>query len=171
MQELWLAAVRVEARSGKTSDADVLLARGLQDCEGAEGAGILWAEAVLTAPRPLRKGKMADALKRLNSDAHVFAAIAQMFASDRKYDLARRYFVRATTLDSSIGDSWALFYKLECAQGTPEGAAAVLEAMKKADPHHGERWCRVSKDPGSAHQPLEVLLKKTIIDFDTLPPP
>ena len=168
---LWLAAVRTEARSGKATDAEVLLARALQDCEGAEGAGELWAEAILTAPRPLRKGKMADALKRLQNDAHVFAAIARMFAVDRKHDLARRYFTRATTLAPSVGDFWALWWQLESQHGSADAAAAVLDAARKADPHHGERWCRVSKDPANAHQPVDVLLKKTVADFDTLPPP
>jgi len=40
-----------------------------------------------------------------------------------------------------------------------------------ADPHHGERWVRVSKAVVNAHQPVDVLLKKVVVDIDTLPAP
>jgi pre-mRNA-processing factor 6 len=65
---LWLAAVRQELAadpSGVDPDAikaaDALLAKGLQECPGS---GALWAQAVKAAPRPQRKAKSVDALKR-----------------------------------------------------------------------------------------------------------
>ena len=42
----------------------------------------------------------------------------------------------------------------------------VLEEMRKAEPRHGERWQRVSKDPANAHASSETILKKVIIDMD-----
>ena len=42
----------------------------------------------------------------------------------------------------------------------------VLEEMRKAEPRHGERWQRVSKDPANAHPSSETILKKVIIDMD-----
>ena len=47
----------------------------------------------------------------------------------------------------------------------------VLEEMKKAEPHHGERWQRVSKDPQNAHASLETILRKVILDIDNQPAP
>jgi pre-mRNA-processing factor 6 len=47
----------------------------------------------------------------------------------------------------------------------------VLEEMKKAEPHHGDRWQRVSKDPANAHASLETILKKVIVDIDNQPAP
>ncbi len=47
----------------------------------------------------------------------------------------------------------------------------VLEEMKKAEPHHGERWQRVSKDPANAHAQLETILKKVVVDMDNQPAP
>lgn len=55
--------------------------------------------------------------------------------------------------------------------GTPESQAAVLAKAVSSDPHHGERWVRVSKDVANAHQSQDVLLKKVVVDIDTLPPP
>ncbi|EFJ46600.1 hypothetical protein VOLCADRAFT_62457 [Volvox carteri f. nagariensis] len=84
---------------------------------------------------------------------------------------ARSWFNRAVTLNPDIGDHWAHFYKFECQFGTPEQQADVSSRCAAAEPHHGERWCRVSKDPRNAHQPVEVLLRRTVQDLDSLPPP
>jgi hypothetical protein len=35
-----------------------------------------------------------------------------------------------------------------------------------AEPHHGERWQRVAKNPANAHQSTEVLLKKVAVELD-----
>jgi pre-mRNA-processing factor 6 len=66
--ELWLAAIRTEQRAGSTKAAEALLAKGLQDCPNA---GLLWAEAVAMAPRPQRRTKAADAMKRCDNDPFV----------------------------------------------------------------------------------------------------
>lgn len=43
MDELWLAAIRLEQRAGADKNAATLLAKALQDCPAS---GPLWAEAV-----------------------------------------------------------------------------------------------------------------------------
>eukprot|EP00198_Chlamydomonas_reinhardtii_P003302 XP_001692638.1 splicing factor, component of the U4/U6-U5 snRNP complex [Chlamydomonas reinhardtii] len=166
--ELWLAAIRTEQRAGNEKAADTALAKALQDCPTS---GPLWAEAISMAPRPARKTKATDALKRCDNDPHVVAAVAQLFWADRKVEKARSWFNRAVTLNPDIGDHWAQFYKFECQFGTPEQQADVSSRCAAAEPHHGERWCRVSKDTRNAHQPPEVLLRRTVADIDTLPPP
>jgi len=98
------------------------------------------------------------------------AAVAQLFWADRKIDKARSWWTRAVTLDPDIGDYWAQLWKFEGQHGTPESQAAVLAKAVAADPHHGERWTRVSKDVANAHLPVDVLLKKVVVDIDTLPP-
>lgn len=70
-----------------------------------------------------------------------------------------------------MGDFWALLHKFECQHGTPELQAAVIERCNTAEPHHGERWQRVAKDPANAHLPIDTILKKVVIDIDNLPPP
>ena len=62
-------------------------------------------------------------------------------------------------------------YKFECQHGTTESQEAVLKKAAESEPNTGERWCRVAKDPKHAHLPKETLLKKTVVDIDTLPPP
>lgn len=166
--QLWLAAIRTEQRANNTKAAETLLAKALQDCPNS---GMLWAEAVAMAPRPQRKTKSADALKRCDNDPHVIAAVAQLFWADRKVDKARSWFNRAVTLDPDVGDFWALYYKFECQHGTAESQEQVVKRCVTAEPHHGERWTRVSKDASNAHQPIEVLLNKCVVDIDTLPAP
>ena len=47
-------------------------------------SGVLWAEAISMAPRPQRRAKSVDALKRCNDDSHIIAAVAQLFKNDGK---------------------------------------------------------------------------------------
>lgn len=51
-------------------------AQALQDCPAS---GALWAEAIAMAPRPQRKTKSADAMKRCDNDPLVHAAVATLF--------------------------------------------------------------------------------------------
>ena len=75
--KLHLSAVQ-EAASADTCRPAVLLVIFccVQECGSS---GRLWAEAISSAPRPARKQKGTEALKRCNDDPHVVAAIAQLF--------------------------------------------------------------------------------------------
>jgi pre-mRNA-processing factor 6 len=53
----------------------------VQECPTS---GMLHAEAISMAPRPQRRAKSVDALKRCNDDPHIIAAVAQLFWHDRK---------------------------------------------------------------------------------------
>jgi pre-mRNA-processing factor 6 len=55
--------------------------RPAQECPTS---GMLHAEAISMAPRPQRRAKSVDALKRCNDDPHIIAAVAQLFWHDRK---------------------------------------------------------------------------------------
>ena len=46
------------------------------------------------APRPARKSRSADALKRNDKDPHIIAAVAMLFWNDRKVDKSRAWFER-----------------------------------------------------------------------------
>jgi len=65
-----------------------------------------------------------------------------------------------------VGDFWAAYYKFECQFGGSELQEAVVKRFLGAEPRHGERWQRVSKDPANAHQKPEVVLKKVVLDLD-----
>jgi pre-mRNA-processing factor 6 len=162
-EELWLAAIRTELRGHNSKAADALLAKSLQECPNS---GRLWAEAIKIAARPARKSKSVDALKKCNDDPYVVAAVACLFWQERKVDKARSWFIRATTLDSDIGDHWAMYYKFELEHGGAEGAEEVVRKCVAADPHHGERWQRVAKDVANAHNKVDVLLKKVAAVLD-----
>lgn len=73
--ELWLEAIRNELKSGGARDmANMLMARALQECPTS---GLLWAEAIFMEPRPQRKTKSVDALKKCEHDPHVLLAVSK----------------------------------------------------------------------------------------------
>lgn len=123
------------------------------------------------APRPQRKSKSVDALKRCDNDPYIIATIAQLFAADRKVDKARDWFNRSVTLNGDVGDFWARFYRFECQHGTAEQQQAVLQRCVKAEPHHGDYWTRISKRVENAHDTVETLLKKVALSIENDPAP
>uniref|UniRef100_A0A0C9S9J4 TSA: Wollemia nobilis Ref_Wollemi_Transcript_239_3443 transcribed RNA sequence n=1 Tax=Wollemia nobilis TaxID=56998 RepID=A0A0C9S9J4_9CONI len=158
--ELWLAAIRAESRHGNKKESEVLMAKALQECPTS---GILWAAAIEMAPRPQRKTKSMDALKRCDHDPYVIAAVAKLFWHDRKVDKARNWFNRAVTLAPDNGDFWAQYYKFELQHGTEEIQQDVLKRCIAAEPRHGERWTSISKAVENSHQPIEAILKKVVV--------
>ncbi|THH32434.1 hypothetical protein EUX98_g1787, partial [Antrodiella citrinella] len=64
-ETLWAEAVGVEERSGGPAQAKTVLARGLQECPTS---GLLWSMAIWSEPRPTRKSRSADALRKSADD-------------------------------------------------------------------------------------------------------
>lgn len=141
--ELWQEAVRLERRSGNPKLAVTLMAKALQECPTS---GLLLAENISSAPRVEQKSKAADAIKRCPDNARVIAAVASLFASERKTEKARKWFDRAVILDPDLGDSWAKFYAFELESGTEEQQQAVKDRCLATEPHHGEVWASVTKN-------------------------
>ena len=166
--EVWLAAIRLERRSGNIKACENLVAKALQSCPNS---GILWSEVITTAPRPQRKSKSVDALKRCNNDPQVVCAVAQLFMTDHKVEKARAWFNRAVTLDPDCGDLWAHLYRYECAYGQQQQRDDVIARCERNDPKHGERWSRVSKSLENPHASCSVILQKTALDIDQHPIP
>ncbi|RKP34322.1 hypothetical protein BJ085DRAFT_36399 [Dimargaris cristalligena] len=156
--DLWLDAIRLEARqSGPTAAATrLVVSKALQECPSA---GQLWAEAIFLEPRPQRKTRSVDAMKKCHDDPHLMAAIARLFWSERKNDKARVWFQRAAQLNGDIGDTWAWWYKFESEQGTPDNADQVRVACAKAEPHHGDHWQPVAKDIANFGKPVSDILQ------------
>ncbi|KAF6200949.1 hypothetical protein GE061_005396 [Apolygus lucorum] len=139
---LWLEAIRVEFRAGKRDISNTLMAKALQECPNS---GILWAEAIFLEPRPQRKTKSVDALKRCEHDPHVLLAVSKLFWSEHKLQKCRDWFNRTVKIEPDLGDSWAYFYKFEILNGSEEQQEDVKKRCISAEPHHGEMWCAVSK--------------------------
>ena len=49
-------------------------------------------------------------------------------------------------IDPDLGDAWAFFYKFELLHGNEQQQEDVKTRCKAAEPHHGEYWCKVSKE-------------------------
>jgi len=150
--ELWLEAIRLERRAGNDKLAVSLMARALQECPSS---GFLLAENISTSPRVEQKSKSADAIKRRPDDPRVIAAVASLFASERKHDKARKWFERAAKLDPDLGDSWARWYAFELDAGKKEGQEDVKQRCVAAEPKHGELWCVVSKAMANRRKPTK----------------
>lgn len=140
---LWLKAIRIELGMGKKDQAQALLARALQECPSA---GILWAEAIFMEPRPKRKTKSVDAMKKCEHDPAVLLAVAKLFWSERKIQKAREWFTRTVKLEPDLGDAWIYFYKFELLHGSAEQQEEVKSRCVAAEPKHGELWCKYAKD-------------------------
>ena len=152
--DLWLAAVRLERRHGNRKLAENLGAKALQECPQS---GELWADEIESAPRPARKGKSLEALKRCDNNAHVIVAVSKLFVAERKHAKARKWFNRACALDPDLGDAWAHYYAFELAEGAQADQDDVKDRCINAEPAHGELWTSISKHP--AHARADVATK------------
>ncbi|CAL8108543.1 unnamed protein product [Calicophoron daubneyi] len=142
--DLWLQSIRLEQRANLKPVAESLLSKALQECPNA---GCLWAEAIFMTPRAQRKSKSVDALKKCEHDPLVLLAVSKMFWCERLVSKARNWFTRTVKLEPDLGDAWAYFYKFELQHGTEDQQKEVRQRCITAEPHHGEAWCRVAKQP------------------------
>ncbi|GAA6064103.1 hypothetical protein JCM10212_003666 [Sporobolomyces blumeae] len=165
--EVWLESVKVEERD-QSGAAKGMLARALQ---ALPTSGLLHSYSVWTEPRPTRKTRSVDALKKTNNAPPVIVTVSRLFWAERKIDKARDWFGRAVAADSDYGDAWAWWWKFEKQHGTDETRQALLEKCKAADPHHGLTWQSVSKDPQNVGKDLEALLNLAADKVEELNPP
>jgi pre-mRNA-processing factor 6 len=122
---LWAESVGVEERSGGAAQAKSMLARGLQECPTS---GLLWSMSIWAEPRPMRKSKSVDALKKSADNPVIICTVARLFWAERKIEKARQWFGRAVATDTDLGDSWGWWLKFERQHGTPvrlPGTAAL----------------------------------------------
>lgn len=91
---LWLAAIRIELSAGLKEMANSLMARALQECPTS---GELYAEAIFMEPRPQRKSKSVDALKKCEHDPYVLLAVSKLFWSEHKLQKCRDWFNRTVS--------------------------------------------------------------------------
>jgi pre-mRNA-processing factor 6 len=160
--QLWLEATRLERRSGNPQLADSLLARALQE---SPKSGALLAEHITTAPRVAQKGRSASAIKRNPESPLVIAAVAALFATDKKIAKARKWFERAVLLDPDVGDSWAKYYAFERQHGTSQQQLLVKERCVRAEPNHGEVWQSTNKDMANRHKTVEEGLELVVTEL------
>lgn len=78
-------------------------------------------------PKPVRKSRAVDALKKTRDDPRVIATVACVFWDDGAYEKARTWFGRATTADPDNGDIWAMWWKFESKKGTEVSYICPLE--------------------------------------------
>jgi pre-mRNA-processing factor 6 len=112
---LWAEAIDVEERSGGAAQAKSMLARGLQECPTS---GLLWSMSIWSEPRPMRKSRSVDALKKSADNPVIICTVARLFWAERKIEKARQWFGRAVVTDTDLGDSWGWWLKFERQHGT-----------------------------------------------------
>uniref|UniRef100_A0AAV1U8V8 PRP1 splicing factor N-terminal domain-containing protein n=1 Tax=Peronospora matthiolae TaxID=2874970 RepID=A0AAV1U8V8_9STRA len=153
---LWLEAARLEARWNNPKGQEMLMAKALQECPES---GILLAESIDIAPRAQQKRASFTALKKKDNDTSVCLSVAKLFWQERKYSKARKWLERTVQLDSDFGDAWAHYYLFELRYGTKEAAEKILKRAVMSDPHHGEKWTRISKQTQNRRKKTEELVK------------
>ncbi|KAF8234443.1 hypothetical protein L208DRAFT_1261695 [Tricholoma matsutake] len=143
---LWAEAVGVEERSGGASQAKSMLARGLQECPTS---GLLWTMSIWAEPRPMRKARSVDALKKSADNPMIICTVARLFWAERKIEKARQWFERAVATNEDLGDSWGWWIKFEREHGSEGEIEEVKRRCVLAEPHHSAVWQRISKEnPG-----------------------
>ncbi|CBQ71009.1 probable pre-mRNA splicing factor prp1 [Sporisorium reilianum SRZ2] len=143
---IWHESIQTELHAvpPNPAQAKTLLARALQSLPAS---GLLWSLAIALEPRPGRKTRMTDALKKTADDSYVLSTVAQQFWLEGKHAQARKWFQRATHADPRVGDHWAMWLKFERAHGSPEHTSAIENSVVTATPKYGLVWPRVRKDP------------------------
>ena len=156
-ERLWAESVRVEERSGGSAQAKAMLARGLQECPAS---GLLWSMSIWAEPRPMRKSRSVDALKKSADDPLIICTVARLFWAERKVEKAREWFRRAVKNESGgrNGDCWGWWMKFERQHGTEEYREIVTRECTGAEPRYGEVWAGVVKnDEWAGRSVAEVL--------------
>ncbi|KAA8650001.1 U4/U6-U5 snRNP complex subunit PRP6 [Aspergillus tanneri] len=155
--ELWTESVRVERRASNIGQAKVLMAKALQE---VPTSGLLWSESIwYLEPRPQRKARSLEAIKKVENDPILFITVARIFWGERRLEKAMTWFEKAIVSDSDLGDGWAWYYKFLLQHGTEEKRADVISKCVSTEPKHGEIWQSVAKDPANAQHPTEEILK------------
>ncbi|GAA5881181.1 hypothetical protein JCM16303_004830 [Sporobolomyces ruberrimus] len=169
-EEVWLESVKVEERD-QSGAAKGMLARALQ---ALPASGLLHSYSVWTEPRPTRKTRSVDALKKTNNSPPVLCTVARLFWAERKIEKARSWFERAVKTDSGdsdYGDAWAWWWKFEKQHGTDAQKEDLLATCIAADPHHGLIWQAVAKDPANVNKDLKAILDLAADKVEELNPP
>ena len=173
---LWAEAVGVEERSGGAAQAKSMLARGLQECPTS---GHLWSMSIWSEPRPMRKSRSVDALKKSADNPMIICTVARLFWAERKIEKARQWFERAVATDTDLGDSWGWWLKFERQHGTSviiviiivvqplsvssppqqEHREVVMKQCIAAEPHHSAMWQSIAKDVKNSGKTTQEILE------------
>ena len=113
---------------------------GLQECPTS---GLLWSMAIWQEPRPTRKSRSADALRKAADDPLIICTVARLFWAERKIEKARQWFERAVKTNPDLGDVWGWWLKFERQHGIPVSALFVYNFVRKLTVFTGAaRRCR-----------------------------
>ena len=117
----------------------------------------IWAE-----PRPTRKSRSADALRKATDDPLIICTVARLFWAERKVEKARTWFGRAVAADRDVGDAWAWWVKFERQHGTAEHVEEVVKGCVGAEPRHGQAWQSVAKDDANRGKGVREVLELVV---------
>lgn len=158
--EIWAESAAIELRAGSVPQAKSMLARGLQACPAS---GRLWSDSIWLEPKPARKTRAADALRRSGDNAEVICTVARLFWQEGKHAQARSWFDKALAANRGWGDGWGWWYAFEMDQAKQGDTAAqeqLLEKINVAEPRYGTEWQALRKDPANAAKTPRALLPR-----------
>jgi len=120
---------------------------------------LLWSMSIWAEPRPMRKARSVDALKKSADNPVIICTVARLFWAERKIEKARQWFGRAVATDPDLGDSWAWWLKFERQHGTEEHRDEVRKKCVAAEPHHSPMWQSVAKDTRNVGKSITEILE------------
>lgn len=130
--ELWTESVRVERRANNIGQAKVLMAKALQE---VPNSGLLWSESIWhLEPRPQRKSRSLEAIKKVENDPILFITVARIFWGERRLEKAMTWFEKAIVSDSDFGDGWAWYYKFLLQHGTEVSTISNPSSAEHCNP-------------------------------------
>jgi pre-mRNA-processing factor 6 len=135
-ERLWYERIKLEQRSKNSQQAQVLMARAIQECPTS---GLLWSENVWMQSPIQRRTRILDAVKACENDAFVLTTVGRDFWMAGK-PKALTWLERATRADPDNGDSWLWLVKYLEERGSQEERQKKIDDFEKAEPCHGLIW-------------------------------
>ena len=151
-EDIWVASIKIEVQSDSMIQAKLLLNRALQSCPTSV---VIWNEAIFMEPRPTRKSKITEALRRCGNQPILFVALGQMMELEHNLTSAKEYYEKSIALDEQCGDAWAAYIRFT-RKYYPDDVASVSEQCFQIEPKNGLYWKPFRKQDQFWRQPFKV---------------
>ncbi|AGO10355.1 AaceriABL100Wp [[Ashbya] aceris (nom. inval.)] len=136
---LYEARAELEDRLDNREHARLLVQEGIRKFPKSPE---LWALNIrFLARKSLRKTLFQDALKNTDSHGTVLVEIGKCFYIEKQYEMALRWFERATETFAKLGDGWAWYFQTLCKLG--RDTSGVLSSAEEQEPDCGKLWDRI----------------------------
>ncbi|AAS50671.1 ABL100Wp [Eremothecium gossypii ATCC 10895] len=136
---LYEARAELEDRLGNREHARLLVQEGIRKFPKSPELWVL--NIRFLARKSLRKTMFQDALKNTDSHGTVLVEIGKLFYIEKQYEMALKWFERASETFPRLGDGWAWYYQTLSKLG--KDTSGVLRSAEEREPDSGKLWDHV----------------------------